>query len=67
MSWQSYVDEHLLATKMVSQAAICGHDANIWATTSGFDLTVAELKYLVTNFGNMNVLPMSGLTVNGTR
>ena len=37
------------------------------ATTSGFDLTVAELKYLVTNFGNMNVLPMSGLTVNGTR
>ena len=52
---------------MVSQAAICGHDGNIWATSSGFGVSAAELKYLATNFGNMSVLPMSGLTVNKTR
>ena len=67
MSWQSYVDEQLLATKMVSEAAICGHDGNIWATSAGFGVTAAELKHLATNFGNMNVLPMSGLNVNGTK
>jgi len=67
MSWQSYVDDQLLATKMVSQAAICGHDGNIWATSAGFGVTAAELKHLATNFGNMEVLPMSGLNVNATK
>jgi len=85
MSWQSYVDDQLLATKvylgycrysrfynflysqMVSQAAICGHDGNIWATSTGFAVTAAELKHLSTNFGNMDVLPMSGLTLAGTK
>jgi len=67
MSWQSYVDDQLLATKMVSQAAICGHDGNIWATSTGFGVTAAELKHLATNFGNMDVLPMSGLNVNATK
>jgi len=35
MSWQSYVDDQLLATKMVSAAAIAGHDGNIWAKSAG--------------------------------
>jgi len=67
MSWQSYVDDQLLATKMVSQAVICGHDGNIWAASAGFGVTAAELKNIATNFGNMDVLPMSGLTINGIR
>merc|ERR1711874_579278 len=67
MSWQSYVDDQLLATKEVSQAAICGHDGNIWATSAGFAVTPAELEHISTNFGNLDVLPMSGLTVAGTR
>ena len=52
---------------MVSQAAICGHDGNIWATSTGFAVTAAELKHLSTNFGNMDVLPMSGLNLAGTK
>jgi len=67
MSWQSYVDDQLLATKKVQKAVICGHDGNIWAASAGFGATVEELKSIATNYGNMSVLPMSGLTVAGTR
>merc|ERR1712098_394240 len=67
MSWQSYVDDQLLATKMVSKAAICGHDGNVWATSSGFGVTAPELKFIATNFGNMSVMPMSAINVGGTK
>merc|ERR1712168_456089 len=67
MSWQSYVDDQLLATKMGSQAAICGHDGNVWATSSGFGESAGELKHIATNFGNMSVMPMSGITVGGIK
>merc|ERR1712122_299885 len=30
MSWQSYVDEQLIASGMVTAAAIAGHDVNNW-------------------------------------
>ena len=33
MSWQSYVDDQLLNTRMVTHAVICGHDGNIWASS----------------------------------
>ena len=56
-----------MITQMVSQAAICGHDGNIWATSAGFNVTPAELKHLSTNFGNMDVMPMSGINVAGTK
>ena len=67
MRWQSYVDDQLLATKMVSQAAICGHHGSMWATIAGFAVSVGELKHIVTNFGSMSVMPMSGITVAGTK
>ena len=84
MSWQSYVDDQLLATKVelklivavsilpycfqkVQKAVICGHDGNIWAASAGFNATVDELKKIATNYGNMDVLPMSGITVGGIK
>jgi hypothetical protein len=36
MSWQSYVDDQLLSTKMIKHAVICGHDGNIWASSADF-------------------------------
>merc|ERR1719317_1510017 len=33
----------------------------------GFAVTPAELKHLSTNFGNMEVMPMQGITVGGTK
>ena len=51
----------------VQKAVICGHDGNIWAASAGFAVTVDELKKIATNFGNMDVLPMSGLTIGGMK
>merc|ERR1719210_3314363 len=50
MSWQSYVDEQLIASGMVTAAAIAGHDGNIW------------VKRLLSNWGPN--LAMGGVTVN---
>ena len=52
---------------MVSKAAICGHDGNMWAASAGFTPSAGELKHIATNFGNMAVMPMSGITVAGTK
>merc|ERR1712080_803242 len=43
MSWQSYVDEQLIASGMVTAAAIAGHDGNIWAMGG---VTVNAFKYM---------------------
>jgi len=67
MSWQSYVDDQLLATKLVSKAAICGHDGNIWAASAGFGVTAAELKTIATSFGDTNTLAMNGVKANGVK
>lgn len=67
MSWQAYVDDQLLATKQVSQAVICGHDGNAWATSAGFAASPAELKTIASDFGKTDVLPMKGVTIGGTR
>ena len=46
MSWQSYVDDQLLNTKMVTHAVICGHDGNIWASSNNFAVSFVQI-YLV--------------------
>merc|ERR1711915_199458 len=47
MSWQSYVDDQLISTNMIKNAVIAGHDGNIWASSSGFNVTAAELKVIL--------------------
>lgn len=42
MSWQSYVDEQLIGTGFVINAAILGHDGGVWATSAGFALKPGE-------------------------
>ena len=46
MSWQTYVDDQLLATKIVKYAVICGHDGTVWAKSAGFNVSDNELKVL---------------------
>jgi len=67
MSWQSYVDDQLVATKQVTKAAICGHDGNIWAASAGFEVTAAELKTIAANFGQTDVLAMNGVKAAGQK
>ncbi|CAJ0759515.1 16763_t:CDS:2, partial [Entrophospora sp. SA101] len=47
MSWQSYIDNQLLATGKIAQAAIYGHDNSLWATSPGF-----KVSTLVAAFDN---------------
>ena len=44
MSWQSYVDDQLLSTKVIKNAVIAGHDGNIWATSAGFNVSCLSKK-----------------------
>ena len=41
MSWQSYVDDQLISTKVIKNAVIAGHDGNIWAHSAGFPVSEA--------------------------
>jgi len=67
MSWQSYVDDQLLNTKMVTHAVICGHDGNIWAKSADFVVTPEELKSLISKYADTSMLAQSGITVAGKK
>jgi profilin len=67
MSWQSYVDDQLLATKTVTAAAIAGHDGNLWATSTGFPATTEEVRKVLGSMGDTQGLAMAGVTVGGVR
>jgi profilin len=67
MSWQSYVDDQLLATKVVTKAVIAGHDGSIWAASEGFKISTEDIKKLLVNFENRDTLAQNGVTVAGTR
>ena len=67
MSWQSYVDDQLLATKAVTKAAIAGHDGTIWATSEGFAVSTEEVKVILANFAENEKLAQNGITIGGSR
>lgn len=54
MSWQSYVDEHLMCVidegdHQLSAAAILGHDGSVWAQSDTFPQVLTLLR-LISNF-----------------
>ena len=67
MSWQSYVDDQLISTKMIKNAVIAGHDGNIWATSAGFTVTAAELKTLLDRYASTDQLAMNGVMIAETK
>merc|ERR1712062_869092 len=67
MSWQSYVDDQLISTKMIKNAVIAGHDGNIWAHSAGFPVSAEELKTLLTRYASTEELAMNGVTIAGTK
>jgi len=67
MSWQSYVDDQLLNTKMVTHAVICGHDGNIWAKSADFVVTPEELKALIGKYADTSLLAQNGVTIGGKK
>lgn len=67
MSWQSYVDDQLLNTKMVTHAVICGHDGNIWAKSADFVVTPEELRTLIGKYADTSLLAQNGVVVAGKK
>ena len=67
MSWQSYVDDQLLATKVVTKAVIAGHDGAVWAASEGFNISPEEIKELLANYEKSEVFAQNGVNVAGNR
>eukprot|EP00727_Mastigamoeba_balamuthi_P010639 m51a1_g6198 putative profilin i (128) ;mRNA; f:105585-106389 len=67
MSWQAYVDQQLVATGLVSEAAILGLDGNVWAKSANFNLKAGEGAKLASNFKDAASVQGSGIFVNGNK
>ncbi|KAL0410583.1 UNVERIFIED_CONTAM: Profilin-3 [Sesamum latifolium] len=74
MSWQTYVDEHLMcdieghAGLKLSSAAIMGHDGSIWAQSSAFPvLKPEEISGIQTDFNEPGHLAPTGLHIAGNK
>ncbi|KAI9101239.1 profilin [Phlyctochytrium arcticum] len=67
MSWQSYVDDNLMATGKFTNAAIYGHDGSQWATSKDFTIPTAEIKTLINGFSHPEALTAAGIRVNNVK
>ena len=46
MSWQQYVDDQLIGTKIIDEACLAGHDGVIWATSPGLGVSIRVAPFL---------------------
>ncbi|KAG8853824.1 profilin, required for normal timing of actin polymerization in response to thermal stress [Tulasnella sp. 330] len=69
MSWQAYVDTHLIGTGKISQAAIVGLAPNggVWATSSGFTISAEEQTAIRNTLVNPENALTTGLRIAGTK
>ena len=64
MSWQSYIDQTLLGSGRVKDAAIIGAgDGSIWATSPGMNLAAGEPANIVKLFSDPSLGPVNGIKV----
>ncbi|WFD34972.1 profilin, required for normal timing of actin polymerization in response to thermal stress [Malassezia cuniculi] len=67
MSWQGYVDNNLVGTGKVSQAAILGLKGGVWATASGFNVAPNEQQAIIAGFDDPSALQANGIYANGKK
>jgi len=67
MSWQDYVDNHLIGTGKIAQAAIYGIDGSLWATSPGFSAQPAELDAVKQGFQDASSLQANGVFINNVK
>ncbi|XWS70290.1 hypothetical protein CRYUN_Cryun03dG0035400 [Craigia yunnanensis] len=71
MSWQQYVDEHLMCDIEgihLTAAAIIGQDGSVWAQSSTFPLfTPGEITAIVNDFAEPGSLAPTGLFLGGVK
>ncbi|KAJ2725815.1 profilin, required for normal timing of actin polymerization in response to thermal stress [Coemansia sp. Benny D115] len=67
MSWQPYVDNNLVGTGKVLEAAIFGHDGGVWAASKGFQLAPGEFEKIKGGFAADSPLQVNGTYVGGKK
>ncbi|KAH6818277.1 profilin 5 [Perilla frutescens var. frutescens] len=74
MSWQTYVDEHLMcdiegqAGLRLTAAAIMGHDGSVWAQSANFpQVKPNEISGITTDFEQPGHLAPTGLFIDGQK
>eukprot|EP00884_Botryococcus_braunii_P008741 jgi/Botrbrau1/17869/Bobra.0845s0002.1 len=72
MSWQEYVDDHLLAELQgggrLSHGAILSHSGDVWAKSPDFpEVSENEAKAIMTEFQNPGTIATAGLFVGGNK
>ncbi|KAG6658349.1 hypothetical protein I3843_04G144400 [Carya illinoinensis] len=75
MSWQTYVDEHLMCDidgqgqgQHLAAAAIVGHDGSVWAQNSSFpQFKPQEITDILKDFDEPGHLAPTGLHLGGTK
>ncbi|KAG5591432.1 hypothetical protein H5410_041946 [Solanum commersonii] len=71
MSWQTYVDEHLLCEiegNHLTSAAIIGQDGTVWAQSANFpQFKPEEITGIMNDFAEPGTLAPTGLYLGGTK
>ncbi|KAJ7958843.1 Profilin [Quillaja saponaria] len=71
MSWQQYVDEHLMCEIegiRLTAAAIIGQDGTVWAQSSSFpQFKSEEISAIMNDFAEPGSLAPTGLFLGGTK
>eukprot|EP00252_Welwitschia_mirabilis_P027879 TRINITY_DN975_c0_g1_i1.p1 TRINITY_DN975_c0_g1~~TRINITY_DN975_c0_g1_i1.p1 ORF type:complete len:133 (+),score=26.64 TRINITY_DN975_c0_g1_i1:311-709(+) len=72
MSWQNYVDEHLMCDlgrgNRLTAAAITGQDGAVWAQSNNFPaIKPEEVTAIVNDFEEPGTLAPSGLYIGGAK
>ena len=72
MSWQTYVDEHLMCDvgdgHTLTASAIIGHDGSVWAQSETFpQLKPEEVSGIMSDFAEPGYLAPTGLFLGGTK
>ncbi|RVX17525.1 Profilin-1 [Vitis vinifera] len=71
MSWQTYVDDHLMCEiegNHLTAAAILGQDGSVWAQSATFpQFKPEEITAIMTDFAEPGTLAPTGLYLGGTK
>ncbi|EEC66727.1 hypothetical protein OsI_33064 [Oryza sativa Indica Group] len=71
MSWQTYVDEHLMCEiegHHLTSAAIVGHDGTVWAQSAAFpQFKPEEMTNIMKDFDEPGFLAPTGLFLGPTK
>ncbi|KAI0795067.1 profilin [Abortiporus biennis] len=67
MSWQTYVDSNLVGTGKIAKAAILGQQGGVWATSSNFNLSPEEQKFIIDGYAHPDNVQAHGIRAEGQK